>query len=251
MNNQLLSHTAAVVLAAGRGTRMKAKNTNKVAFKLNGKPMVRHTVEHILESGVKQCIAVIGFSAESVRRALDNLVTYVVQPEAKGTGDALKMAIPVLDPDIDTVLTVYGDDSAFYPVQLYLDMVARLHAEKADLLVLTIHKEDPTGLGRIVRDSRGELKKIVEEKNASAAEKMIKEINTGFYCFNKDFLTKYIDQIQQNPISKEYYATDMVEIALKAGKRVVAYYQENGNIWHGVNNRSDFAKAQRKASLHG
>ncbi len=144
------------------------------------------------------------------------------------------------------MLSVYGDDSAFYPVSLYQDMVAKLTESGVDLLFLTIRKADPTGLGRIVRDASGHIVKIVEEKNASAVEKEIQEINTGFYCFRREFLESYIDQIQKNPVSGEYYATDLVEIALRAGRRVEAYYVADDSIWHGVNNRSDFARAQHK-----
>ncbi|TXH05493.1 MAG: hypothetical protein E6R05_01945 [Candidatus Moraniibacteriota bacterium] len=243
-----LSHTAAIVLAAGRGTRMKAKTKNKVAFNLQGKPMVAHTVDHLVEARVAQIIAVVGFAAESVKSALGDRVDYATQNEPLGTGDALKAALPSLDPKIDTVLTVYGDDSAFYPVSLYHEMVAELRTKECDLLFLTIHKDDPTGLGRIVRNSVGEVERIVEEKNATETEKKIQEINTGFYCFKRDFLEKYIGNIQKNPLTGEYYATDMVEIALRNNKKVCTYFRPDSSIWHGVNNRSDWARAQKKAS---
>ena len=243
-----LSHTAAIVLAAGRGTRMKAKTKNKVAFNLHGKPMVAHTVDHLVEAGVSQIIAVVGFAAASVKQALGSRVNYATQNEPLGTGDALKAALPSLDPKIDTVLTVYGDDSAFYPVSLYHEMVEELRTKECDLLFLTIHKDDPTGLGRIVRNSLGEVERIVEEKNATEAEKKIQEINTGFYCFKRDFLEKYIGDIQKNPLTGEYYATDMVEIALRNNRKVCAYFRPDSSIWHGVNNRSDWARAQKKAS---
>lgn len=243
-----LTHTAAIVLAAGRGTRMKAKTKNKVAFNLHGKPMVAHTVDHLLEAGVAQIVAVVGFAAESVRAALGDRVEYATQSEPLGTGDALKSAIPNLNSSIQTVLTVYGDDSAFYPVSLYSEMVSELETKKCDLLFLTIHKDDPTGLGRIVRNKLGEVERIVEEKNATEKEKKIQEINTGFYCFRCDFLKKYIGEIKKNPLTGEYYATDMVEIALSNGKKVCAYFRPDSSIWHGVNNRSDWARAQKKAS---
>ncbi len=245
--NYLLKNTAAVVLAAGRGTRMNAKRKNKVAFNLGGKPMVAHTVDHLHEAGVGQIIAVVGFAAESVKAALGNRVQYANQPTPLGTGDALKSALPHLAPNIETVLTVYGDDSAFYPVSLYHEMVAELKTQGCDLLFLTIHKDDPTGLGRIVRSRSGEVERIVEEKNATATEKKIQEINTGFYCFKRDFLVQHISEIKKNPVSGEYYATDMVEIALKHNKKVCAYFRPDSSIWHGVNNRGDYSRAQKKA----
>ena len=241
-----LTHTTAIILAAGRGSRMKAKTKNKVAFKLNGQPMIVHTVSHLQQAGITSVIAVVGYQSESVRSALGNSVAYAVQVEQLGTGDAIATALPLLPSDCDTVLAVSGDDSAFYPPTLFTDMVAKKATLGCDLLCLTIHKDDPTGLGRIVRDEGGKILRIVEEKNATAEERMIKEINTGFYCFDYDFLISYIDQIAKNPVSGEYYLTDMVEIALKHGKKVEAFFVKDDSIWHGVNNRSDFARAQVK-----
>ena len=237
---------AAIILAAGRGSRMKAKSKNKVAFKLGGQPMIAHTVNHLQEAGITQIIAVVGYQADSVREALGTKVSYAIQTEQLGTGDAPKYALPLINPDIHSVLTVYGDDSAFYPPELFVQMINRKIETKSDLLFLTIHKDDPTGLGRIVRDESGKIIKIVEEKNATDMERKIQEINTGFYCFDRDFLVNYIGEIQKNPLSGEYYLTDMIEIALKHGKKVEAFFVQDDSVWHGVNNRSDFAKAQAK-----
>lgn len=246
-----VSSTAAIILAAGRGSRMKAKSKNKVAFKLNGEPMISRTVSHLESAGIKKIIAIIGFQAESVKQALGNRVEYAVQVEQLGTGDAIKTATPHLDKSIETVLTVYGDDSAFYPSILYSQMIERKVGTGCDLLFLTIHKEDPTGLGRIVRGSDGGILRIVEEKNATDEERKIQEINTGFYCFDREFLVENIDKIQKNPLTGEYYLTDMIEIALSNHKKVEAFFVKDDSIWHGVNNRSDFAKAQSKLNNYG
>lgn len=242
-----LKNTVAIVLAAGRGSRMQAKNKNKVAFKVGGQPMITHTVDHLRAAGINQIIAVVGYQADSVRAALGDQVVYAVQPEQLGTGDAVKAALPYLPRGADTILTIYGDDSAFYPPALFEVMVAKKHNLGCDLLFLTIHKDNPIGLGRIVRDSHGQILRIVEEKNANAAEKQIQEINTGFYCFDRSFLETGLSEIRQNPLTGEYYLTDMVEIALRRGKRVEAFFVRDDSIWHGVNNRSDFARAQKKA----
>lgn len=241
-----ISRTSAIILAAGRGSRMKAKSKNKVAFKLAGEPMISHTVTHLNQAGITKIIAIVGFQAGSVKAALGDRVEYAVQVEQLGTGDAIKTAVPLISTDIDTVLTVYGDDSAFYPPELFIQMVERKVTTGSDLLFLTIHKDDPTGLGRIVRDSSGKIVSIVEEKNATEDERKIQEINTGFYCFDRNFLVDYINKIEKNPLSGEYYLTDMVAIALEHGKKVEAFFVKDDSIWHGVNNRSDFAKAQAK-----
>lgn len=243
------SQVSAIILAAGRGTRMKAKNKNKVTFNLGGRPMISYSVDNLHSAGINQIIVVVGFQAESVRAALKDTVTYATQSQALGTGDAVKVALPYVFSATDTVLTVYGDDSAFYPPSLYQEMINKLHSTASDLLVLTIHKDDPFGLGRIVRDEQNKIVKIVEEKVATTVEKQIKEINTGFYCFNKKFLIEHIDKIQQNPVSGEYYLTDLIEIALSHGKKVEALFIPDGSIWHGVNNRSDYARARAKLKV--
>ena len=236
----------AVVLAAGKGSRMNAKSKNKVAFKLNGQPMITHTVDHLYQAGIKDIIAVVGYQSDSVRLALGDNVTYALQTDQLGTGHAVKVALPYLGPAVKTILTVYGDDSAFYPPSLFIEMVMKKEVSNCDLLFLTIHKDNPTGLGRIVRDASGQVVSIVEEKVATEDQKKIQEINTGFYCFDKDFLVKYIDQIRKNPISGEFYLTDLIEIALKNHKKVEAFFVKDDSIWHGINNRSDFARAQLK-----
>jgi len=241
-----LTHTAAIILAAGKGTRMKAKTKNKVAFKLNGQPMITHTVDHLRQAGIDDIIVVVGYQSASVKNALGDKVSYAVQVEQLGTGDAIKSALPLITSGVITVLAVYGDDSAFYPPSLFTEMVAKKESLGCDLLFLTIHKDDPTGLGRIVRDQSGKILRIVEEKVATEEEKKIKEINTGFYCFDKKFLVEYLDQIKRNPVSGEYYLTDMIEIALNNGKKLEALFVGDDSIWHGINNRSDFAKAQQK-----
>ncbi len=241
-----LTNTVAIILAAGKGARMKAKTKNKVAFKLNGQPMITHTVDHLCQAGIDDIIVVVGFQSGSVKKALGNKVSYATQTEQLGTGDAIKSALPLITPGVTTVLAVYGDDSAFYPSSLFVQMVAKKESLGCDLLFLTIHKDDPTGLGRIVRDQSGKILRIIEEKVATEEEKKIKEINTGFYCFDKKFLVQYLDQIKKNSVSGEYYLTDMIEIALKNGKKVEALFVGDDSIWHGINNRSDFARAQQK-----
>lgn len=244
--NSPLSSTTAVILAAGRGTRMKAKKKNKVAFKLGGTPMITRAVRSLKKAGIGSIVVVVGFQSDSVKQALEGSVSYAVQENQLGTGDALKSALPMIPTGVSSVLSVYGDDSAFYPPELYQEMVEKRLRDNVPLLFLTIHKDDPTGLGRIVRDSNGKVTKIVEEKVATDEEKQIQEINTGFYCFDRDFLTKYLGQIKVNSISGEYYLTDMVEIALSHGLPVETLFIKDSSIWHGVNNRSDLARAKAK-----
>lgn len=246
MNN--FAFTAAIILAAGRGTRINAKKKNKVTFHLNGKSIIAHAVDNLHKAGISKIYVVVGFHADSVKKELGTQVEYVEQTAQLGTGHAVKTAISALPSATKTVLSVYGDDSAFYPPSLYQTMVEKRVASGCDLLFLTVHKDDPTGLGRIVRDNKGNVTKIVEEKNATEAEKKITEINTGFYCFSYDFLVSSIDKIKKNPVTGEYYLTDMVEIALSNGKKVEALYIKDSSIWHGVNTRQELASAKYQLS---
>ncbi len=241
-----LSHTAAIVLAAGKGTRIKAKNKNKVAFRLNGKSIISYTIEHLRATGIPHIYVVVGFQSASVRRELGDSVEYIEQKELLGTGHAIKSALRYLPLNTKTVLSVYGDDSAFYPSTLYQEMVSKKNELNSDILFLTVHKDDPTGLGRIVRDAQGKIQRIIEEKVATDEEKKIQEINTGFYCFDYQFLCNYIGAMQKNSVSGEYYLTDMVEIALAHNKKVEALFIKDSSIWHGVNTREDLAKAKQK-----
>lgn len=241
-----MKKTAAIVLAAGKGTRINAKKRNKVAFKLGKKPMIQHTVENLEKSGVNQIIAVVGFQSDSVRNALGDKVDYAVQKQALGTGDAVKTALPHLAEGIRTVFLVNGDDSAFYTPKLYQKAYQKLQDESADVVLLTIIKNDPMGLGRIIRDADGCITKIVEEKVATQEEKQIKEINTNMYCLKRDFLEKAIPQIEKNPVSEEYYLTDIVEIANKNNQTVIPMVLKDPNLWHGVNTRKQLKKAREK-----
>lgn len=242
MENQV----TAIVLAAGRGTRIGANGHNKVVFEIGDKPMVRHTVDNLIKAGIQQIIAVVGYQADSVRRALGNDVEYAIQQEALGTADATKSALPIISSETDLVIVASGDDSAFYPPELYQKMCNTLLDNNADIVMLTLVKDDPTGLGRIVRDDFGNVARIVEEKVASDTEKQINEINSSMYCFKKDVLINLIPHITQNEVSQEYYLTDIIELANSEGKKVFPLVLENENNWQGVNTKEDLAKAQEK-----
>lgn len=239
-----MTDVAAVVLAAGEGTRIKARRKNKVAYLLAGKPMIWYSVQTIQKTGVKKIIVVVKFWAESVRKVLGRMVEYVTQGEKKGTAVALEVGIKVLKSPIKYVLVMYGDDSAFYTPELLKFIIDEHQKHRAEVTVLSIKVTDPTGLGRVVRGPDGQIAKIVEEKVAAEAEKEITEINTGCYCFNLDFLQRRLSEIEINPISQEYYLTDIVGVALSHGEKVHVCLYPDSAVWFGVNNRSQWAKAR-------
>lgn len=236
----------AVVLAAGKGSRMKSVSQNKVVLTLNQKPMVSYTIDTLKNCHIKSIIVVVGFAKESVIEALGTDLLYAIQEKPQGTGHALKVAMPLISSDISHILVMYGDDSAFYPKDLIQHLVDKHLEHNNNLTMITISKSDPTGLGRIVRNSQGDLTSIVEEKNATPIEKQITEINTGLYCFETNFLQVALDKLQKNPISGEYYLTDVIEYAVKNQYKVEALLWPNDNIWHGVNTPEQLKQAEMR-----
>lgn len=239
-----MKNIAAVVLAAGEGTRIKARRRNKVTFLLAGKPMIWYSVQTIKKAGIEKIIAVIKFKAESVKKALGSSVEYAMQGDKKGTAAALEDGIKNIKPPVEMVLVIYGDDSAFYTPELFKFLISEHGKNSADVSILSIKLDNPAGLGRIVRKNRGGIEKIVEEKVASEEEKKIQEVNTGCYCFNLDFLKQYLPKININQTSGEYYLTDIVGVALENGRKVHVSLYPDSSIWFGVNDRSQWAKAR-------
>lgn len=237
---------AAIVLAAGKGTRIKSKSKNKVTYTLGNKPMVAHTVDNLKEANINQIVVVVGYFAQSVKDVLGETVDYVIQKRPLGTGDATKEGMSKINPDIDQIIIVSGDDSAFYPPSEYRDLFSALESENADVIMLTINKQDPSGLGRIIRDNEGNVVKIVEDRVASDKQKLITEINTSTYCVKRKFLDWALKEIKMNEISKEFYLTDIIEIANNHGSKVVAHMIDNEDLWHGVNTKKDLLLARAK-----
>lgn len=239
-----IKKTAAIILAAGQGTRIKAKNKNKVVFKLCGRPMIAYAVETLRKTGINNIVAVVKFAEESVRASLGNSVIYARQGERKGTGAAVADGIKAISEDLEDVIVMYGDDSAFYTSEVIEFLLREHRKSNAEVTLLSLKLDQPMGLGRIIRSAKGNVTDIVEEKVATPAQKLIKEINTGCYCFKLKFLKKRISEIKENPISNEYYLTDIVKVALFHGEKVNVCLYSDSSIWFGVNSRSEWARAR-------
>lgn len=247
--NKLTKHTiAAVILAAGKGKRMSMGESNKVTALLGDKPIVRHIVQFMDHLHVKTILVVIGHAKDSVMEALrDEKVLFVEQKEQLGTGDALRLAVDELPRDITDVFVVYGDDAVFYnKTNLpYMHQLFTQHlSENPAITFLTIEQDNPTGLGRIVRDKNDHVLAIVEEKDANEEQKLIKEINPGSFIFNVNFLKKYLPLIEKSPATGEYYLTSLVDIALKHGEKVRTV--KGGKLaWRGVNTPTELEEAKK------
>ena len=241
-----LNQIAAVVLAAGKGTRINARHINKVMYPLAGKPMIGYTIELLNKVGFQKIIVVVGFKKESIINYLKNKVVYAEQEVRLGTAHALKCALLKIPSGIENIFVCYSDDTSFYP-SLIIEEFVNLHLEKKnDLTLLTLVKKDPTGLGRILRDKNGNITNIIEEKSCNDQQKKIKEINTGCYCFKTDFIKEFLPLIKKDPLKKEYYLTDIVELAIKSQKKVEALKISRGDYFQGVNTKEQLEQVDAK-----
>ena len=233
--------TTAVILAAGQGTRMKSK-LPKVLHKALGKPMVQWVIDCLTQAGVEDKIAVLGHGGEQVAQVVEQQAAIVYQAEQLGTGHAVMQAVPALVEENECVLVICGD-TPLLRAQTIQALIEKHQAEGNAVTLLTAYAENPTGYGRIVRDEQ-QIKAIVEQKDANEEQKLIKEINTGTYCFDQKFLVQYLATLNTNNAQKEYYLTDLIKIAnehqLPVGGFVLADFNES----LGVNNRIQLSQAE-------
>ena len=235
----------AIILAAGKGSRMKSKNQNKVTLLLADKPMIAHSVELLESVHVNPIVIVVGFAKESVMNILGERVYFVEQKKRLGTAHAAIKGLQTLEKlPVTDVLIVQGDDSAFYKKETIQQLIHTHVTTQAALTFLTIEKENPTGLGRVIRDSSGKLMKIVEEKDATAIEKQTKEINPACYMFDISFLRTYLPRVEKSSVTGEYYLTHLIDMAIARGEKVETV--QGGNIlWRGVNTKEELEEAQK------
>ncbi|MCH7951368.1 NTP transferase domain-containing protein [Patescibacteria group bacterium] len=240
-----MKNVAAIVLAAGKGTRINALTTNKVLFPLAGKPMIGYTAELLRKTGVSPIVVVVGFKGKEVMRFLGRGFVYVNQGKLLGTGHAVQKAMTKLPQETKQTLVLNGDDSAFYTPQLLKDLINLHLRSHAVMTVLSVERKDPIGYGRILRDRNGEVTGIREERDVTEKEKRIKEINTGAYCFSVSFLRKYLNNIRKNPVKGEYYLTDLAELAVKDNLDVEAVKVDDETVSLGVNSLEELKQADR------
>ena len=230
----------AVVLAAGKGTRMQSE-LPKVMHTILSETMVEHVLSNLNTIKVDQTVVVVGHGAELVQACLKDSVAYAIQSEQLGTGHAVMQSLPLLPIEGDSLI-LYGDTPC-----IQAETMAKLYEvnKDADLTVLTAIFEDPARYGRIVRNAVGDIEKIVEYKDCTDEQKLIKEINTGIYCVKNKVLHEYLAMIKNDNAAKEYYLTDLIEIGLNHGLNMQAIPVEDVNEVMGVNDRVDLAKASQ------
>src|SRR6185437_15267479 len=234
-----------VILAAGLGTRMKSRKA-KVLHEAGGKPLVQHAVDTALQlAPAERIFVVVGHQADEVRAAVTTPgVGFVVQREQKGTGHALMAAREAVSGLPGYLVIDYGDGPLLRAATLR-KLLAATQESAADCVLLSAMMTDPTGYGRVIRDSHGRVTEIVEQKAATAEQLAIREANMGIYCYRAETFWKHLDEIQPNPAAKEYYLTDMVHILHRAGCRVDAMELEDAREALGINNRVELAEVDR------
>jgi bifunctional UDP-N-acetylglucosamine pyrophosphorylase/glucosamine-1-phosphate N-acetyltransferase len=217
-----MSHTLAVVLAAGKGTRMKSE-LPKVLVPVLGRPMIGYVLDALRGAGIDDMVVVVGYRADDVRRALAGRagLRFVEQREQLGTGHAVMVCRDLLQQHDGPVLVVTGDSPL-----MQRDSIAALLAEFARqrpaCLLGTAFKDDPSGLGRIVRDSEGGFAAIVEEQDATPQQRAITEVNMSCYVFDNQALLWALAQLRNDNAQGEYYITDCPGILQRAGQAVHA-----------------------------
>jgi bifunctional UDP-N-acetylglucosamine pyrophosphorylase/glucosamine-1-phosphate N-acetyltransferase len=230
-----------LVLAAGLGKRMRS-DLPKVLHPLAGRPLLAHVLQTARELSPGKIIVVHGHGAEQVKQAFpDKDVEWVLQAEQLGTAHAVMQAMPRVSEDAD-VLVLYGD----VPLTQASTLKRLLEAAHDGLAVLTADLEDPAAYGRIVRDASGRVKRIVEARDASPAERAIREINAGFYALSARRLAAWLKKIDNRNAQKEYYLTDLIGLAVAEGTPVVAVKAEHAWEAAGVNSKGELARLERQ-----
>jgi len=232
----------AIILAAGEGKRMKSA-LPKVLHLLGGVPMLLYPLNLLDRNHFQKTIVVIGHKAEQIEMFLEGRpIQTVFQPQRLGTGDAVLRAWPLLKEFTGQVVILNGDTPLIQPVTLAALQETHLK-EKATITFLTADVPNPKGYGRVIRAQDGAVSKIVEEKDATDEERKIREINSGTYIIESQFLFKALQKIVPENEQKEYYLTDTVKIAKDVGARVVAVKTHAEEVF-GINSRAELAQAE-------
>lgn len=233
----------AIVLAAGQGKRMKSK-LYKVLHPVCGKPMVSHVLDAVKKASCERAVVIVGHGAEAVQAHLGDAAEYALQAEQLGTGHAVLQAKEQLG-EVDGVAVVVCGDTPLVSAETLEALIALHEREGAAATIMTAELESPTGYGRLVRGANGEVLRIVEQKDCTAEEAAIREINTGTYCFDNRKLFAALAQVTNENAQGEYYLTDVIGILQRQGERISAYKTADPAEAIGVNDRVALAEAER------
>jgi bifunctional UDP-N-acetylglucosamine pyrophosphorylase / glucosamine-1-phosphate N-acetyltransferase len=236
--------TTALVLAAGQGTRMQS-DLPKVLHPMMGEPLLAHVLHALDDVGVGRVLVVIGHQRERVQAAFAGAeVEWVVQAEQRGTGHAVLMAGPALQGFEGTLLLVCGDTPLLQARTLHA-LIEGHEAEHAAVTVLSMRVPDPTGYGRIVRAEDGGIEAIVEQRDATAEQRAIDEVNSGAYAFDYPRLAEALSGLTAHNVQGEYYLTDTVALLRRAGHRASVVLAEDHRELLGINTVEQLHEAEQ------
>ncbi len=234
--------TIAIILAAGKGTRM-VSDLPKVLFPLRGKTLIARAVSTATRAFEQPPVVVVGLMSEDVRAACGPGIRFATQVQQLGTGHAVKVAADTVKSlAADTIAVMYGD-MPLLPSETMKALAGERERSGAAIAMLTLIADNPRGFGRVVRNGEGAVTAIVEEVAASPEHLRIRELNVGVYCFDAAWLWPALERIQPNARKGEYFLTDLVEIAIADGRQVIAIPSDNADAFIGINTRADLADA--------
>ena len=229
------------MLAAGLGTRMKSR-TPKLLHELAGRPMVAYVADAGRTATGRPPLVVTSPATAAVRDALTD-VTWALQAEPRGTGDAVAAAVSVLPDDVDELLVLTGDAPLLEP-DLLVELLDERRLDEAAIALVVVDAIDPGHLGRVIRDEAGTVERVVERKDATDEEIAVNEINSGLYAFDADWLRARIGSLQPSPATGELYLTELIQLARADGRLVVALTVEDDGRLTGINDRAELAQAE-------
>ena len=230
----------AIILAAGQGKRMKSQ-TSKVLHKVGNKYLLQHVVD-VAKNHVEKMNIIVGHNSQSVKSAItESKINWVLQEKQLGTGHAVKQAIPFIEEN-SICLILYADVPLLQSKTIE-ELIKKARTTGFSLLSVVLN--DPFGYGRIIRDTNGLIKSIVEQKDASETDLKIKEINTGIMALKGSLLKKYLNELKTNNAQGEFYLTDIVEIAVKDNVNIASFICESADEVMGINDKKQLSQAER------
>jgi bifunctional UDP-N-acetylglucosamine pyrophosphorylase/glucosamine-1-phosphate N-acetyltransferase len=242
---------AAIILAAGKGTRMAGhaagEDLPKVVYEVAGEPMIRWVVRACRDAGVGRCVVVIGFKGDLIREALADEAgcEFVVQSEQLGTGHATRMAEPQFKGTPATDVFVLAGDGPLIRATTLLQLLEAHRSSAAAATLATSQIEEPAGYGRVIRDEDGGFGRIVEQKDATPEQLRVREINPSYYCFRSDLLFSALADVENRNAAGEYYLTDVPALLKKRGETVTVVEAVPPSDVLGINTPEDLAKVDR------
>lgn len=247
MPSGTLNNVGVVILAAGRGSRLNCVDKPKVMCEIGGQPIVSYIINTLEKFGFapRQIALVVGFQKEKVMEYFEGRVSYTIQEELLGTAHAAFVGMKQLPKNIDTVLVINGDDSAFYSSETILDLLEKHEQNKAVVSVLSVELDDPSSYGRIVKHEGGRVE-IIEKEYLTDEQKKINEISSGTFCFNRRWFEKMFPNMP--PLKKlgEYGLPTALAMAEKENLPVQVIKLKNNREWFGVNTPVELAEADRR-----